>query len=191
MRLGVLGSGSGSNFAAILEAIERGELDAEIALVLSDQPSALILTRAERAGVPNGLIDCSPYQQKFPEEAQEFAVKLLTEAEVDLVVLAGFMRLVGPPLLRAFPNRILNVHPSLLPAFPGLEAWKQALEAGAETTGCTVHLVDEGMDTGAIVAQTGVPIFPEDSAKTLHARIQEAEHALYPSAISEVLAQLR
>ena len=183
MVLGILGSGSGSNMQAILDAIAAGTLDARIALVLSDNQDAFILERARKNGIPCGWIDCGGFRTKFPEEVQQHTAQRLLDAGVECVCLAGFMRLVKRPLLDAFPNRILNLHPSLLPAFPGVEAWRQALEAGVAETGCTVHLVDEGMDTGPILLQERVPVLPGDTAQSLHARIQEVEHRLYPEAI--------
>ena len=183
MRLGILGSGSGSNMQAILDAIDAGTLDAQIVLVLSDRPDALILERARRRGIPADVMDCRGYRTRFPEEAQRETAGRLRQAGVELVCLAGFMRLVKRPLLEAFPGRILNIHPSLLPAFPGVEAWRQALQAGVRESGCTVHLVDEGMDTGPVLLQEAVPVLPDDTAETLHARIQEVEHRLYPEAI--------
>ncbi|MCW1885263.1 phosphoribosylglycinamide formyltransferase [Luteolibacter flavescens] len=186
MRLGILGSGSGSNMQAILDAIAAGTLDAEIALVLSDNPEGYILERAKKAGIPTGLIDCRGFKTKFPDEAQAETVAALQAAGVDLICLAGFMRLVKAPLLAAFPDRILNIHPALLPAFPGVAAWKQAIEAGASESGCTVHYVDDGMDTGPVILQAKVPVFPEDTAETLHQRIQVEEHRLYPEAIRKV-----
>ncbi len=184
VRLGVLGSGSGSNFQALLDAINGNRLDAEIAMVLSDNPDARILDRARRCGVPVEIINCGGRASLFPPAEQSRVAELLTDAGVDFVCLAGFMRLVKKPLLDAFPGRILNIHPSLLPAFPGLEAWKQALDAGVRETGCTVHLVDEGMDTGPIVMQERVPVIAGDTAESLHVRIQQAEHRLYPAAVS-------
>jgi len=186
MVLGILGSGSGSNMQAILDAIDAGTLDARIALVLSDNPDAFILERAAKRGIPTGIIDCHGFKTKFPEEAQTETAARLKEAGVELVCLAGFLRLVKRPLLDVFPERIINIHPSLLPAFPGLESWKQALEAGASASGCTVHYVDDGMDTGPVIVQESVPILPEDTDKTLHARIQIVEHRLYPEAIRRV-----
>jgi phosphoribosylglycinamide formyltransferase-1 len=182
--LGVLGSGSGSNFQALLDAIDDGRLDAEVAVVLSDNPKARILERARARGIRAEIIDCAGHASLFPAAEQERVAALLHKANVDFVCLAGFMRLVKKPLLDAFPGRILNIHPSLLPAFPGLEAWKQAVEAGVRETGCTVHLVDAGMDTGPVVMQEHVQVLPEDTPETLHARIQAAEHRLYPAAIS-------
>ena len=186
MVLGILGSGSGSNMQAILDAIDAGELAASIALVLSDNPDAFILERAHRQGIATGLIDCRGFKTKFPDEAQQETAARLQAAGVDVVCLAGFLRLVKRPLLDAFPDHIINIHPSLLPAFPGLESWKQALAAGVTETGCTVHVVDDGMDTGPIILQQCVPILPGDSAASLHARIQEVEHRLYPAAIAKL-----
>jgi phosphoribosylglycinamide formyltransferase-1 len=183
MVLGILGSGSGSNMQAILDAIDAGTLAASIALVLSDNPDAFILERARRRGIPTGLIDCGGFRTRFPDEAQAVTAARLQAAGVELVCLAGFLRLIKRPLLDAFPGRILNIHPSLLPAFPGLESWKQALAAGVPETGCTVHLVDAGMDTGPPILQERVPILPGDTPETLHARIQVLEHRLYPAAI--------
>lgn len=183
MVLGILGSGSGSNMQAILDAIDAGTLDARISLVLSDNPDAFILKRAQGRGIATGLIDCRGFRTKFPEEAQMETADRLLAAGVDLVCLAGFLRLVKRPLLDAFPGRILNIHPALLPAFPGLESWKQALDAGATESGCTVHYVDEGMDTGPILLQEKVPVLAGDTAESLHARIQVVEHRLYPAAI--------
>jgi len=186
MVLGILGSGSGSNFQAILDAIAEGTLDARVGLVLSDNPDAFILKRAEKHGIPTGLIDCGDYKTRFPEEVQAATALQLKMAGVQLVCLAGFLRLVKRPLLDAFPNRILNIHPSLLPAYPGLESWKQALLAGEKEAGCTVHFVDDGMDTGPIILQESVPILSDDTAEVLHARIQVIEHRLYPAAIKKV-----
>ena len=183
MVLGVMGSGSGSNMQAILDAIDEGTLDAQIGLVLSDNPDAFILERARKRGIETGVIDCRGFKTKFPEESQMETAERLMAAGVELVCLAGFLRLVKRPLLDAFPNKILNIHPSLLPAFPGLESWKQALDAGASEAGCTVHFVDDGMDTGPIILQESVPILSNDTAESLHARIQVIEHRLYPAAI--------
>ena len=183
LRLGILGSGKGSNFRAILSAIQARELDAEVALVLSDVPGAGILTFAAEAGLPNHALIEPKFKTKLSPEVEQEAVRLLQEAQVDLVVLAGYMRMVKAPLLEAFSRRMINIHPSLLPKFPGLEAWKQALEAGEAKTGCTVHYVDDGMDTGEIIAQAEVPILPGDTAASVHARIQVAEHQLYPEVV--------
>lgn len=190
LRLAVLGSGSGSNCQSIFNAIDDGRLDAEVVLVLSDHADARILERARLRGVPAEVMDCAGYKNKFPLEEQERVAQKLTELKVDLVCLAGFMRLVKEPLLRAFPNRILNIHPALLPNFPGVEAWTQALQAGVRQTGCTVHYVDAGMDSGEIIMQAFVPVLPDDTPETLHARIQVQEHILYPAAILSAISRL-
>lgn len=190
LRLAVLGSGSGSNCQSIFNAIDDGRLDAEVVIVLSDNPDAYILERARQRGVRAEVMDCQGYKNKFPLEVQAALAQQLTELKIDLVCLAGFMRLVKEPLLSAFPRRILNIHPALLPAFPGVEAWKQALEAGATQAGCTVHYVDAGMDTGEIIMQAYVPVLPDDTAATLHARIQVQEHILYPAAILSAVSRL-
>jgi phosphoribosylglycinamide formyltransferase-1 len=186
MVLGILGSGSGSNMQAIFDAIDEGTLQARIALVLSDNPGAFILERARQRGIETGVIDCRGFKTRFPEESQAETAARLKAAGVEWVCLAGFLRLVKRPLLDVFPNKILNIHPSLLPAFPGLESWKQALDAGASKAGCTVHFVDEGMDTGPIILQEELPILAGDTAETLHARIQVIEHRLYPAALRKV-----
>ena len=190
LTLGILGSGSGSNMQAILDAIALEKLRARVGLVLSDNPDAFILERAKSQGIATGVIDCGKYRNKFPEEAQQETARRLKRAGVDLVCLAGFMRLVKQPLLEEFPAAILNIHPSLLPSFPGMEAWTQALEASAPETGVTVHVVDSGMDTGPILKQEVVPIIAYDSPETLHARIQLVEHQLYPEAIAEYASSL-
>ena len=189
-KLGILGSGSGSNCQSIPDAIRSGALKAEIAVVMSDNPDAYILERARSWGVPAEVIDCAGFKTKFPEESQEAVAARLKEYGVDCVCLAGFMRLVKSPLLQAFPSRIVNIHPSLLPAFPGLHAWEQAVHAGAEESGCTVHYVDGGMDTGPILGQARVPVLPGDTPESLHARIQVEEHRLYPAMIARVLETL-
>jgi phosphoribosylglycinamide formyltransferase-1 len=184
--LGVLGSGKGSNFRAIMECITDGRLDARVGLVISDVPNAGILAVAREFQAPTLYVPPGKFRTKLEPEAEAEVVKRLQEAGVELVVLAGFMRLVKAPLLRAFPRRIINIHPSLLPKYPGLEAWKQALTAGEAQAGCTVHYVDEGMDTGQIIAQREVPVLPGDTPGSLHARIQLAEHALLPDVIARL-----
>lgn len=190
LKLGVLGSGSGSNMQAIMDAIDAGELNAEIVLVMSDFSDAYILARARKAGLRAEVIDCAGFKTKFPDESQAAVGQMLKEAGVDIVCLAGFMRLVKQPLLDIFPDRIINIHPSVLPAYPGLMAWKQAVEDGAAESGCTVHYVDAGMDTGPIIMQAKVPVLASDTAETLHQRIQIEEHQLYPAAIKEVSKRL-
>lgn len=186
LKLGVLGSGSGSNMQAILDAIDDGSLNAQIVLVLSDNPDAYILERAEKADISAEVIDCGGYKTRFPDESQSAVAEKLKSLGVEIVCLAGFMRIVKQPMLDVFPNRILNIHPSLLPAYPGLMAWKQAVNDGATESGCTVHYVDAGMDTGPIILQAKVPVLSDDTADTLHARIQVEEHQLYPTAIKKV-----
>jgi len=172
---------------AIADAIAAGTLEAEIVYVGCDIEGAYIFERAEKLGLPCELIDCHGFKQKFPHEAQAALAQQLKGMGVDLICLAGFMRLVGQPLLDHFPNRILNIHPSLLPAYPGLHAWEQAIADGATESGCTVHYVDAGMDTGEIIAQAKVPVVTGDTAKSLHARIQEEERKLYPLVVEQVL----
>ena len=188
LHLGVLGSGRGSNLQSVLDAIAAGRLDARVALVMADVADAFILERARRAGIPALSIDCAPFKTKLDGAAEQRVIDLLRQHGVDTVVLAGFMRMVKPGLLAAFPNRVLNIHPALLPAFPGLAAWKQAVDYGARVSGCTVHFVDAGMDTGPIIVQRPVPVQPDDTAETLHARIQEQEHLAYPEALSLLAA---
>lgn len=186
LRLGVLGSGKGSNFSAIARAIESGQLNATISLVLSDNADAGILNIARGLGFPAEALPKSKFKTKLEPEIENLAAQQLLAAGTEIVVLAGYMRMIKAPLLECFPQRIVNIHPSLLPAFPGLEAWKQALEAGVPETGCTVHWVDAGMDTGEIIAQSRVPVLADDTAQSLHARIQKAEHLLYPACLSKL-----
>ncbi len=183
LKLGVLGSGSGSNMQSIMDAIDTGMLNAEIKLVLSDVKDAGILERAARRSIPSRWLDCSPFKTKLDGEAEAECIRLLREAGCDTIVLAGFMRIVKNGLLEAFPNRVLNIHPALLPAFKGLEAWKQALEYGAKQAGCTVHFVDAGTDTGPIIVQHAVHVLDDDTPESLHARIQVEEHKAYPEAL--------
>jgi phosphoribosylglycinamide formyltransferase 1 len=183
LRLGVLGSGKGSNLQSILDAIAGGRLDARVVCVLSDVPDAFILERGRRAGVPALHVDCAPSRTKLDGEAERKVLAALRAHGADFVALAGFMRIVKPGLLDAFPNRIVNIHPALLPSFPGLHAWKQALDYGVKATGCTVHLVDAGTDTGPILVQRTVPVLDSDTPESLHARIQEQEHLAYPEAL--------
>jgi phosphoribosylglycinamide formyltransferase 1 len=184
--LGILGSGKGSNFRAIADAIDAGTLHAEVRVVVSDVADSGILTLARERGVRAEYLPQGRFKTKLEPEAEERLVALLKEAGAEWVALAGYMRMVKPPLLGAFPRRIINIHPSLLPRFPGREAWKQAIEAGVSETGCTVHYVDLGMDTGEIIAQSTVPVLAGDSPEMLHARIQQAEHALYPAVLREI-----
>lgn len=185
LKLGILGSGKGSNFRAIADAIAAGTLAAEVSIVISDVEDAGILALARERKIRAEFVAPGKFKTKLEPEAEEHVVALLREAGVELVVLAGYMRMIKASLLEAFPRRIINIHPSLLPAFPGLEAWKQALAAGATESGCTVHYVDSGMDSGEIIAQSMVPIFPSDTPEELHARIQVAEHNLYPAVVGQ------
>ena len=184
VRLGVFASGEGSNLQAILDACREGRIAAEVALVLSDVPGAHALERAARAGVPAALLDRRGFASRKAFEEQ--ALGRLREAGIGLVCLAGFLRLLSPRFVRALPGRILNVHPALLPAFPGLHAPRRALEAGAATSGCTVHFVDEGIDTGPILMQASVPVLAGDDEASLAARIREREHLVYPACIDLV-----
>jgi phosphoribosylglycinamide formyltransferase-1 len=195
-RLGVLGSGKGSNLVAIAEACAAGSVPAEVAMVISDVESAGILEHARSRGIAARFIPPGKFRTKLDDTAEAEYIRTLKEAGVDLVVLAGFMRILKGEFLRTFEHRVVNIHPSLLPSFPGLEAWKQALDYGVKVTGCTVHMVDQGVDTGAILAQQTVPVLPGDTPQTLHARIQEAERVLYPATVaalarSEVTVQGR
>ena len=183
--IGILGSGKGSNCRAILERIRSGVLSAEARVVISDVLDAPILDIAREFSVPNAYLAPGQFRTRLEPEAENELVQMLRDAGVELVILAGFMRVLKSPLLNAFPRKILNIHPSLLPKFPGLEAWKQALAAGEKVTGCTVHYVDEGIDHGDIIAQREVPILPNDTPDSLHARIQVAERELYPAVVGD------
>ena len=185
-RLGVLGSGKGSNFVAIADAIAAGKIPAEVGIVLSDVENAGILEHARQRNLPARFIAPGKFRTKLDEDAERAYVTALQEAKVDLIVLAGFMRVLKGDFLRAFEGRIVNVHPSLLPSFPGLEAWKQALDYGVKATGCTVHFVDAGVDSGAIIGQQTVPVLDDDTAATLHERIHAAEHELYPKCVAAI-----
>jgi phosphoribosylglycinamide formyltransferase-1 len=185
LALGILGSGTGSNCRAILEEIRAGTLEAEARLIVADVFEAGILDIAREFGVPNVYLPPGKFRTRLEPNVEMELVRLLQEAGVELVVLAGFMRVLKEPMLAAFPRRIINIHPSLLPKFPGIESWKQALEAGEKITGCSVHYVDAGIDSGEIIAQRKVPVLAGDTAESLHARIQIAEHALYPEVIAQ------
>ncbi len=183
-RLGVLGSGQGSNFVAIADAIAAGKIPATIAVVLSDVENAGILTHARERNLAARYIPPGKFRTKLDEEAEQAFVNELNAAKVDLVVLAGFMRVLKGDFLRAFEGRIVNIHPSLLPSFPGLEAWKQALDHGVKVAGCTVHFVDAGVDSGAIIGQQTVPVLDHDTAASLLQRIHVAEYELYPKCLA-------
>jgi phosphoribosylglycinamide formyltransferase-1 len=184
-KLGILLSGRGSNFEAIADAVQSGRLPAEISIVISNRADAPGLESARRRGLNAVLI---PSKGRVREEHDAEVIAALRQTQVDLVCLAGYMRLLSPAFIRAFPNQILNIHPSLLPAFPGLDAQKQALEAGAKVSGCTVHFVDEHLDHGPIILQKTVPVLPGDDLHSLSARILEQEHIAYTEAIKLVLS---
>jgi phosphoribosylglycinamide formyltransferase 1 len=184
-KLGVLLSGRGSNFEAIADSIQAGRLPAEIAIVISNRADAPGLEAARRRGLNAKPI---PSKGRQREEHDAEVIVALKEAGVDLICLAGYMRLLSPGFIRAFPNRILNIHPSLLPAFPGLEAQKQAIEYGAKVSGCTVHFVDETLDNGPIILQKAVPVLEDDDEHSLAARILEQEHIAYTEALQLLLS---
>ena len=184
-KLGILLSGRGSNFEAIADSIQAGRLQAEIAIVISNRAEAPGLESAKRRGLNARLI---PSKGRVREEHDADVIAALHHAQVDLICLAGYMRLLSPDFIRAFPNRIVNIHPSLLPAFPGMDAQKQALEYGVKVTGCTVHFVDEHLDHGAIILQKTVPVLDGDDVHTLSARILEQEHTAYSEAIGLLLS---
>lgn len=188
LNIAVFGSGSGSNYQAIAEAVRDGRLNARIACVISDVENARILERARRFGHPALWLDCAPFKTKLDGPAEQRAIDIIRQHGGDLIALAGFMRIVKPGLLRAFSGRIVNIHPSLLPAFPGLDAGRQALDAGVSETGCTVHFVDEGVDTGPVILQRKVPVRSEDTVDTLMQRIHAQEHIAYPEALQRIAA---
>ncbi len=181
LRLGVLASGGGTNLQSIVDQCQALKIDAEIVLVLCNNPDAGALQRAEKAGLPNTCINHRDFADR--QSFDRSVVAALLKADVELVVLAGFMRIISEVFLDAFPQRIINIHPSLLPAFPGLQVQQKALDYGARFSGCTVHFVDNGVDTGPILAQAVVPILAEDTEETLSARILQQEHKIYPHAI--------
>lgn len=188
LHIGVLVSGRGSNLQAIIEACKRGDLPAKVAVVISDQPEAFALERARTNNIP--AIYIAPHNFSTREKYEEKVAATLKQHLVELVCLAGYMRILGQTMLRTFPNRIMNIHPALLPAFPGLHAQQRAWEYGVRFSGCTVHFVDEGVDTGPVIMQAVVPVLTEDTAETLAARILEQEHKIYPAAI-KLFAQNR
>jgi phosphoribosylglycinamide formyltransferase 1 len=186
-RLGILLSGRGSNFLALQAAIARGDLPAETALVVSNVPEAPGIRRAAELGLPNVTLPAKEFADRTTQE--EAIVAALVAAHVEWVCLGGFMRLLSRRFLAAFPQRVLNIHPSLLPAFPGLHAQRQALLHGAKVSGCTVHFVDDGLDSGPIVAQRAVPVLDDDDEDALTARILEQEHHLYPESLRRLLVE--
>jgi len=183
LKIAVLGSGSGSNCQSIIDAISAGTLDAEIVCVISDVEDAFILERARRNGIPAEYISGAPFKTKIDGQAEKNYIDTLRRYGAGVIALAGFMRIIKRGLLEAFPQRIINIHPALLPAFPGMASWKQALDYGTKVAGCTVHFVDEGTDTGPIIVQKAVPVLDDDTPESLHARIQTQEHLAYPEAL--------
>lgn len=185
-RIGILGSGKGSNFVALADACAAGQIPAQITLVLSDVEGAGILAHARSRKIPSQFIAPGKFRTKLDDEAERAYVTALREAQVDLIALAGFMRVLKGEFLSAFDGSIVNIHPSLLPSFPGLEAWKQAFDHGVKMTGCTVHFVDAGVDAGPIIGQQVVPVLDADTPELLHQRIQIAEHELYPKCVAAI-----
>ena len=182
LRLGIMASGSGSNFEAIAAAIARGDLNATIKVVIYNNPGAKVVARAQRLGIPAQLLDHRTFESR--ESLDQAIVEALQTAGVDWVIMAGWMRRVTQQLISAFPRRILNIHPSLLPSFPGIRAVEQALSAGVKIAGCSVHYVELVVDSGPIIMQAAVPVLPDDSVETLQARIQVQEHCIFPQAIA-------
>ena len=181
LKIGVLASGRGSNFQSIIDEIESDRLNAEIVLLITDNPSAFAIERAKKHRIDYLVVLPKEYRSRdnlFSKISDE-----LKKKDVDLVVLAGFMRIVGKPLIDAFPNKIMNIHPALLPSFPGLHGQKQAIDYGVKISGCTVHFVDEGMDTGPVIIQAAVPVSQDDTEETLSEKILRLEHKIYPEAI--------
>ncbi|MGK7345538.1 MAG: phosphoribosylglycinamide formyltransferase [Candidatus Nitrospinota bacterium M3_3B_026] len=186
LKLAVLASGRGSNFQALIDACEAGGLNVEIVLLLTDNPAAGAIERARKHGAPYRVIERREYRSR--EEFDSALADAVEEAGADLVCLAGFMRILSPEFLSRMGGWVINIHPALLPSFPGLDAQKQALDAGVRITGATVHFVDEGVDTGPIITQAAVPVEPGDTVETLSARILEKEHEIYPEAVRMIAA---
>jgi len=188
LRIAILGSGKGSNAQAIMDAIVAGRLNARVVCVLSDVQDAFILERARRQSIPAEFVSAAPFKTKLEGEGEQRYLEALRRHDAQVVVLAGFMRIIKGGLLAAYTNRMINIHPALLPAFPGTESWKQALDYGAKVAGCTVHFVDAGTDTGPIILQKVVPVLDDDTAFSLHARIQKQEHIAFPEALQLIAA---
>jgi phosphoribosylglycinamide formyltransferase-1 len=184
MRIGVLASGRGSNLQALIDSEREGRLDAEVALVVSDVEDAQALARARRAGIEARYIDPGPRRAHLSKESEREVIDVLETQRVDLIVLAGFMRILRRDFVRRFGGRIMNIHPSLLPSFPGLKVQKKALDYGVKYSGCTVHFVDEGVDTGPIIVQAAVPVVEGDTEETLAERILKEEHRIYTEAVN-------
>lgn len=187
-KIAIFASGSGSNYQAIIDSVKAGVLETSVELLVCDNLNAFVLERAKQENTPSFAFDPKEYRSKADFEKQIAAE--IKNRDIDLIVLAGYMRLIGPVLLQEFPNRIINIHPSFLPAFPGKDAIGQAVKAGAKMTGVTIHYVDEGMDTGPIIAQETLPILEIDTEDTLAKKIHEIEHRLYPEMIQVLLQQI-
>jgi len=181
LRIGALASGGGSNVQAIIDQIESDSLSARVVTIISDNPGAGVLKRAERHGVPHEVISSQAYRRR--EDHDQAIIDALKAEDVELVVLAGYMRLISAAFVAAFPGRIMNIHPALLPSFPGIHVQQTAADYGVRFSGCTVHFVDEGMDTGPVIIQAVVPVLPQDTGEALGARILKLEHRIYPEAI--------
>jgi len=186
LRVGVLGSGKGSNFVAIADACAAGRVPAEVVVVISDVQQSGILAHANERNISSRFIEPGKFRTKLDDNAERAFVEELQRANVELIALAGFMRVLKGEFLRTFEGRIINIHPSLLPSFPGLEAWKQAFDYGVKVTGCSVHFVDAGVDSGPIIAQQTVSVLDSDTPESLHQRIQIAEHELYPKCVAAI-----
>lgn len=183
-RIAIFASGSGSNFQALVDAVKAGTLEADIRLLVCDKPAAAVLLRADREAIES--LCMSPKEFATKEQFEQEIVRQLKSQDIEFIVLAGYMRLIGSTLLQEYPEKIVNIHPSLLPLFPGKYAIGQAIDAGVKTTGLTIHYVDAGMDTGAIIAQKDIDILPDDSPQDVQKRIQQAEHILYPEVLQEL-----
>ncbi|GAE36252.1 phosphoribosylglycinamide formyltransferase [Halalkalibacter akibai JCM 9157] len=188
MRIAIFASGSGTNAEAIMNAAKTENLKAEVALIVTDKPKAKVVERASRHNVP--ILICDPKQFETKAAYEQEIVNELQKNEISFIALAGYMRLIGPTLLNAFRGRIVNIHPSLLPSFPGLDAIGQAFQAKVKITGVTIHYVDEGMDTGLIITQEAVRIEVEDTVDTLQKKIQKVEHQLYPSTLQTIIEEI-
>jgi phosphoribosylglycinamide formyltransferase 1 len=185
--IAIFASGSGSNFQAIIDAIQEGKLDAQVNLLVCDQPNAFVIERAKNAGIPSFAFQAKQYKSKEAYETE--IIRELKKRDVEFVVLAGYMRLIGPALLNEYQGRIVNIHPSLLPAFPGKDAIGQAIRAGVKESGVTIHFVDEGMDTGPVIAQESVSIDVNETSESLQPKIHAIEHELYPAVLQKLFSQ--
>lgn len=187
-KIAVFASGSGTNFQSIIDAVKRNELNAEVVLLVCDKPGAKAIERAQKANIPTFIFSAKDYQNKA--EFEKEILEELKKKEVDFIALAGYMRLIGETILKEYEGRIVNIHPSLLPSFPGIDAIGQAIDAKVKVTGVTIHFVDEGMDTGPIIAQEAVYVDDNETHESLKTKIQKVEHSLYPKTLAKVLDNL-